>query len=228
MKRFCEVWETTGFRKCKLDSARFTCVRFRVIFDVFMFIFQAAELLAVLLLTPGILPENLQTSKAVRNSSYSLDMVSFWGTLPSVISQQQLKANNYNLLVTLVTFFFSCTKWLSIYLRCKFYEEENIFFLNLFFSENKKYMFFSSLTEMLKKKPSASQASTGPSPTMHTTFPRPHSLYSLGSRRDFDLPMEHSTKYIRQFCKYNGFRMDIQVSENLYLSASNFIKISSY
>lgn len=55
----------------------FTWVQFRVIFDVFMFIFQAAELLAVMLLTPGNLPENLQTSKAVRNSSYSLDMASF-------------------------------------------------------------------------------------------------------------------------------------------------------
>lgn len=79
----------------------------------------------------------------------------------------------------------------------------------------------------MKKKLSSSQAqksqaSTGPGPTMHTTFPRPHLLYSQGSRRDFGLPMEHNTKYIRQFCKHNGFRMDIQVSENLYLSASNF------
>lgn len=71
---------------------------------------------------------------------------------------------------------------------------------------------------MLKKQPSSSQAqksqaSTGPNSTTHTAFPRPHSLYSLRSRRDFDLSVEHNTKYIWQFCKYNAFRMDIQVSE---------------
>lgn len=170
-----------------------------------MFIFQAAELLAVTLLSPGNLPENLRTSKPVRKSSSSLDMISFWGTLLSVISQQQLKANNYNLLVTPVTFFSLVLNGSPLTLNANFtkkkiYFSEFVFFwISWFFFLNKNYFFFQlvvsklffffkkNMTDMLKKKPSSSQVqksqdSTGPSPTVHTTFPRPHSLYSLGSR----------------------------------------------
>jgi len=107
-------------------------------------------------LRPGNLPENLQTSKAVRNSSYSLDRVSFRGSLLSVISPQQLKANNYNLFVTLL--FSLILNGSPFIVNTNFTKKKIYFFVCLFFSENKKYMVFSTsrfkktknTTEMLK------------------------------------------------------------------------------
>lgn len=150
----------------------------------------------VMLLSPGKLPENLQTSKPVRNSSSSLDMVSFWVTLLSVISQQQLKANNYNLLVTPVAFFSLVLNGSPLSLNANFTKKkidfsEFVFFwkqeLGFFQPVVSKLFLEKNMTGMLKKKPSSSQvqesqANTGSSPTMHTTFPKPHSHYSLGSR----------------------------------------------
>lgn len=109
-----------------------------------MFVFQAAELLAVTLLSPGNLPENLQTSKPVRKSSSSLDMISFWGTLLSVISQQQLKANNYNLLVTPATFFSLVLNGSPLTLNANF-TKKKIYFSNFIFFLKQELCFFSSL-----------------------------------------------------------------------------------
>lgn len=114
-----------------------------------MFIFQAAELLAVTLLSPGNLPENLQTSKPVRkSSSYLQDMISFWGTLLSVISQQQLKANNYNLLVTPVTFFSLVLNGSPLTLNANF-TKKKIYFSEFVFFWKQELCFFQLVVSKL-------------------------------------------------------------------------------
>lgn len=161
IKRFCKIWETTGFPKFKLDSAHFTWVNSVIKFskfDVLIFIFHATELLEVMLLTLGKLPENLQTSKAV---SYSgrLEFLFFrYGNFlrNSYFSQQQLKGNNSNLPVTLVAFFSLVLHGSPFILKANFTKN---FFLNFFISlcfssafclqiEKKKKK--KSMTEMLK------------------------------------------------------------------------------
>lgn len=133
-------------------------------------------------------------------------MISFQGILFSVLSQQQLKINNYNLLITLLTF---STLVLndsplngSLFILNANFTKKKIYFSDFYYA-NKKYMGFSRLlypdfkkitntTEMLKKKPCSSQdqksqVSTGPSTTTHRTCPRSQWFYSLGSRGSFDL-----------------------------------------
>lgn len=115
-----------------------------------------------------------------------------------------------------------------------------VLFLVFFFVKTRNRRFFPvcclwiekkmNMTEMLKK-PSSSQAqksqtSTGPSSTMHTTFPRPHSLYSLGSGSSFDLSMEHNTKYIWQFCQYRDLGWTSRWVKICIFQLPAFIKMS--
>lgn len=180
-----------------------------------MFIFQAAELLAVTLLSPGNLPENLRTSKPVRKSSSSLDMISFWGTLLSVISQQQLKANNYNLLVTPVTFFSLVLNGSPLTLNANFtkkkiYFSEFVFFwISCFFFLKQELCFFPACclqTSFLKKehdwhaeeeakfKPSSEESRQYRSqPYSAHHFPKAPLTLFPGLQGDLDLPMELST-----------------------------------
>lgn len=88
-----------GFAKSGKLDPHFTWVQLRVIFNTCMFIFQTAEVLAVKLLIPGNLPENLQPSNTARHLSCSLDRVPFRATLLTVVSQQQMEANNYTSLL---------------------------------------------------------------------------------------------------------------------------------
>lgn len=144
-------------------------------------------------------------------------------------------------------FLFSCRKCLSIYLTCKFYKQEYTgmfwgFLCSFFFLKWKQEIddFFQfvvsglkkkmSMTEMLKKpsssQPQKIQTSTGPSPKIHTAFPRPCSFYSLGSTRDFDLSMEHNTKYIWQFHHSRYLGLTSRWVKICILQLPTFIKMS--
>lgn len=169
-------------------------------------------------------------------------MVSFRGILLSVLSRQQLKINNYNLLITFLTF---STLVLndppfngSLFILNANFTKKKIYFSDFYYA-NKKYVGFSSLLSPdLKKhkhdwdaeeetmfKSRSEEPSQYRSQSYNTQhFPKVPVILFPGFQGKLWFVHEHSTKYMWQISKYNGCKWVRTYNFQL----STFIKIWSY